>query len=269
MNTRFVHLRLHTEYSLVDSVIRVAPLMDEVAAADMPAVALTDQSNLFAVVKFYRAAIARGLKPIVGLDAWVSADDGERPASRLILLCQNNTGYRRLMRLVSRSYLDGQCRGVPRIARAWLDAASCEGLIALSGGPQGDVGQALRRRAAGRGTASAPGVANGVSGTLLHRAAADGARGRRGLSARRGGACRSGVRAGGGDQRRTIPEARRFRSARGPGLHTRRTHARRIRAGRGVTPSSSFCAAPHRWRRSSAICRKPWRTLSRLPGAAT
>ena len=142
----FVHLRLHTEYSLVDSVVRVAELMDAVEAAGMPAVALTDQSNLFAMVKFYKAAVARGIKPIVGVDGWL-AEPGERPEpSRLILLCQTLEGYRNLTRLVSRSYLEGQRHGVPQFERSWLTPQSVRGLIALSGGRDGDIGRALTAR---------------------------------------------------------------------------------------------------------------------------
>jgi DNA polymerase-3 subunit alpha len=144
--TRFVHLRLHTEYSLVDSVVRVDELMNAVAAAGMPAVALTDQSNLFAMVKFYKAAVARGIKPIVGVDAWL-AEPGERAEpSRLVLLCQTLEGYRNLTRLVSRSYLEGQRRGLPQFERSWLTPDSVRGLIALSGGRDGDIGRALTAR---------------------------------------------------------------------------------------------------------------------------
>ncbi len=71
----FVHLRLHTEYSLIDSVVRVPELMDAVAAARMPAVALTDQNNLFAMIKFYRAALARGVQPIIGVDLLLREPD--------------------------------------------------------------------------------------------------------------------------------------------------------------------------------------------------
>ncbi len=139
----FVHLRLHTEYSLVDGIVRVPGLMREVANAGMPAVALTDQGNLFAMVKFHREAEKRGVKPIVGVDLWVT-DGGERAEPALLtLLAQDAAGFRNLTRLVSRSYLEGQDRGRPMLARAWLDGASTEGLIALSGGTQGDVGRAL------------------------------------------------------------------------------------------------------------------------------
>ncbi|MFM8846422.1 MAG: PHP domain-containing protein, partial [Gammaproteobacteria bacterium] len=141
--TDFVHLRLHTEYSLVDSVVRIPELITQVAAEGMSAVAVTDQSNLFALVKFYKAALEKGVKPIVGVDLLI-AEPGERVApTRIALLCQNEAGYRNLTRLVSRAYLEGQQRGEPRIERAWLDARSTAGLIALSCGPEGDVGRAL------------------------------------------------------------------------------------------------------------------------------
>ncbi len=150
----FVHLHLHTEYSLVDSVVRItddrgsasaAPrgLMEAVARLGMPAVALTDQSNLFAMVKFYRAAQGRGIKPLIGVDLRL-LEPGERvEPSRLVLLCQNETGYRNLTRLVTRSYLEGQRKGVPMIEAAWIDGGNSEGLIALSGGREGDVARAL------------------------------------------------------------------------------------------------------------------------------
>src|SRR5882672_2200061 len=142
----FVHLHLHTEYSLVDSIVRVPELMDAAAGAGMAAIALTDQSNLFAMVKFYKAALARGIKPIIGVDAWL-AEPGERAdASRLVLLCQNLEGYRNLTQLVTRSYLKGQRRGVPQIERSWLNAQSVRGLIALSGARDGDIGRALLAR---------------------------------------------------------------------------------------------------------------------------
>ncbi|MBS0375150.1 MAG: DNA polymerase III subunit alpha [Proteobacteria bacterium] len=141
--TDFVHLRLHTEYSLVDGVVRIDELAAAAAAAGMPAVAVTDQSNLFAMVKFWRAAQAAGVKPIVGVDLWVR-EPGERgEPTRLTLLCMNAAGYGNLTRLVSRSYLEGQRRGVPMVERSWLDAAAVEGLIALSGGAEGDVGRHL------------------------------------------------------------------------------------------------------------------------------
>ena len=143
----FVHLRLHTEYSLVDSVVRIPELVKAVAEAGMPAVAVTDQDNLFAMVKFYREALGRGVKPIIGVDLRV-AERGERVApTRIALLCLDEAGYLNLNRLVSRAYLEGQQRGLPQIDRAWLTPQNLQGLLALSCGPDGDVGRAL---AAGR-----------------------------------------------------------------------------------------------------------------------
>ncbi|HYX74937.1 MAG TPA: DNA polymerase III subunit alpha, partial [Steroidobacteraceae bacterium] len=143
MSAGFVHLRLHTEYSLSDSVVRVPELIAAVAAAGMPAVAVTDQNNLFAMVKFYREALRCGVKPLVGVDLLVR-EEGERAApSRVTLLCQSQAGYRNLARLLTRAYLEGQERGTPRIERRWLSPATLEGLIALSGATDGDIGRAL------------------------------------------------------------------------------------------------------------------------------
>jgi DNA polymerase-3 subunit alpha len=118
-------------------------LMDACARLGMPAVALTDQGNLFALVKFYRAAQARGIKPLVGVDALLREEGERAEPSRLVLLCQDDRGYRNLTRLVTRSYLEGQGRHGPLLHRAWLDADSTTGLIALSGAREGDIGRAL------------------------------------------------------------------------------------------------------------------------------
>ncbi|MFL6550847.1 MAG: DNA polymerase III subunit alpha, partial [Povalibacter sp.] len=146
----FVHLHLHTEYSLVDSVVRITAegegqvgLMDVAAAAGMPAVGLTDQSNLFAMVKFYRAAQSAGIKPIIGVDLLVRELGDRVDPTRLVLLCQNNVGYKNLTRLVSRSYLEGQQKGRATIDRSWLTPENMTGLIALSGAGEGDVGRAI------------------------------------------------------------------------------------------------------------------------------
>jgi DNA polymerase-3 subunit alpha len=143
--TAFVHLRLHTEYSLVDGIVRVPELMAAVAAGRMPAVALTDQSNLFAMVKFYKEAQAAGIKPLIGVDAWIR-EPGERAApSRIVFLCQNLKGYRHLTQLVTRSYLEGQQRGAPMLERSWINSEILQGLIVLSGGFEGDIGRCLAR----------------------------------------------------------------------------------------------------------------------------
>ncbi len=142
MTNGFVHLHLHTEYSLVDGIVRIKPLVEAVAEAGMPAVAVTEQGNLFSAIKFYRAAVAAGVKPVIGADmALYNAADPNQP-TRIVLLCQNLNGYRNLSRLVTRSYVDGRVGGVPMLQPDWLDTHS-EDLIALSGGCFGDVGQAL------------------------------------------------------------------------------------------------------------------------------
>ena len=141
--TGFVHLSLHSEYSLVDSTVRINQLVEACKQDGMPAVALTDRNNLFALVKFYRKAIAAGVKPIVGADLVVeNTDDAKRPF-RLILLCQDREGYRNLSQLITRAFIENQVRGLPMVRRDWLTRSSCESLIALSGGLHGELGQLL------------------------------------------------------------------------------------------------------------------------------
>jgi len=143
MSADFVHLHVHSEFSLVDGVARIGPLVEAVAENDMPAVALTDQSNLFALVRFYRAAMGAGLKPICGIDLLLRNREDDRQPFRMVLLVQSDIGYRKLTELVSRSYREGQHAGHPMVEPAWLSAATCEDLIALSGARDGDVGRAL------------------------------------------------------------------------------------------------------------------------------
>jgi len=140
----FVHLHLHTQYSLVDGIVRIPELMGAVAHARMPAVALTDQCNLFGMIKFYKEALHAGVKPIIGVDALVREPGERSQPSRVVMLCQNLKGYHGLTRLVSRSYLEGQRLGVPLMDRTWFDCDSLAGIIVL-GGPESDVGQALVR----------------------------------------------------------------------------------------------------------------------------
>jgi len=144
----FVHLHVHSEYSLVDSVVRVPDLVAAVAAAGMPAVAITDQCNLFGLVKFYRAALAAGVQPIVGAEVWYAGSSGTGPAdrqqpARLVLLCRNLAGYRNLSRLLTRAWLEGQQGGQPLVIPGWLNDETVEGLIALSGGRDGVLGRSL------------------------------------------------------------------------------------------------------------------------------
>ena len=143
MSNEFVHLHLHSEFSLQDSTIRLKPLIAETRKRGMAAIALTDLSNMFAMVKMYKAAIANGVKPIFGADVWINHSDRQDSLSRLVLLCMNDVGYLNLKQLVSQSYLHGQKADRPCIEIEWLKEKS-EGLIALSACLEGDIGLALR-----------------------------------------------------------------------------------------------------------------------------
>ncbi|ROL82781.1 DNA polymerase III subunit alpha [Pseudomonas chlororaphis] len=142
MPASFVHLRLHTEYSLVDGLVRIKPLVKTLAGMGMPAVAVTDQNNMCSLVKFYKAAMGTGIKPICGADLWLSNKDPENPLSRISLLVMNAVGYRNLTELISRGFIDGQRNGQIIIEREWV-AEAAEGLIMLSAAKEGEIGIAL------------------------------------------------------------------------------------------------------------------------------
>jgi len=143
MDNRFVHLHVHSEYSLLDSTVRLKPLMQQLRERDMGAIALTDSNNMFAVVKHYKAATPLGVKPVFGADVWINHPERTDSMSRLVLLCQNDQGYLNLKRLISRAYLEGQTADRAAIDISWLRDAS-DGLIALSACLDGDIGLALR-----------------------------------------------------------------------------------------------------------------------------
>ena len=244
----FVHLHLHTEYSLVDSVVRIQSegegvpgLMDAVAAAGMPAVALTDQSNLFAMVKFYKAAQAAGVKPIIGVDLRVR-EPASAPSPRRWCCCVRTTiGYDNLTRLVSRSYLEGQQQGRrDRSIAAGSPPTTSTGLIALSGAREGDVGRAHPQRPRRRRAQRARFLARAVRRSLLPRAAAHGPRGRGALhaAARCELAIERGVPVVATNDVRFI-RARGLRIARSARLHPRRRAARRSEAPPPLQRSSS------------------------------
>ncbi len=142
MEPRFIHLRIHTEYSLIDGLTQITPLIDKAVEYRMPAVAISDQSNLFATVKFYQAAINAGIKPIIGADIWLENAKQSKSPFRITLLCQNDQGYKHLLQLISKSFLENQMLGKAIIKREWLEKFA-EGLIILSGAEEGDIGQAL------------------------------------------------------------------------------------------------------------------------------
>jgi DNA polymerase-3 subunit alpha len=149
----FVHLRLHSEYSIVDGTLRIDDAVAAAAADGMPALALTDLANMFGLIKFYRAARTAGLKPVIGCDAWVTHESSRDQPYRLLLLAQSHAGYLKLCDWLTRAYRGNQHRGRAEMRRDWFDEGT-DGLIALSGFRDGDVGQALVN-----GNASAAGSA--------------------------------------------------------------------------------------------------------------
>lgn len=142
MTARFIHLRVHTEFSLSDGLVRIKPLISSLTGSGTPAVAVTDQSNLCALVKFYSGAMGAGIKPICGADLWVENPADEHLPSRIVLLCMNEQGYHNLTELISRAFLENQHYEKALVKREWIMEQS-EGLIALSGAKDGEIGRAL------------------------------------------------------------------------------------------------------------------------------
>ena len=140
----FIHLRTHTEFSVVDGTLRIDELVDAAAADGQAALAITDLSNLFGTVKFYKAARKVGVKPIIGADLWLEPDaaTGDKQPSRLLLLVQSKQGYLNLCELISHAWVSNGQRPHAWLKWEWLVAHN-EGLIALSGGEFGAIGQAL------------------------------------------------------------------------------------------------------------------------------
>ncbi len=142
MDPSYIHLRIHTEYSLIDGIVQIKPLIAEAVKHRTPAIGISDQGNLFGVVKFYQAAMQSGIKPIIGTDIWLYNDKDPKKPFRLSLFCQNNQGYKNLLKLISRSYLEGQLHDKATVRCEWLHDLS-DGIIALSGAQEGDIGLAI------------------------------------------------------------------------------------------------------------------------------
>ena len=138
----FVHLSVHSEYALHDSLVRVKPLMARVKELGQPAIAITDPSNMFATIKAYLQSMEKGVKPIVAAEIKVSTP--RYPSSTLTLLCKNNDGYRSLSEIISRGYTEAprDKENHPVIPLEWLDGKT-DDLIALSGGREGEVGRLM------------------------------------------------------------------------------------------------------------------------------
>ncbi|EGR0516329.1 DNA polymerase III subunit alpha [Vibrio cholerae] len=139
---KFIHLRIHSDFSMVDGLSKVPPLVKKVAAMGMPAMALTDFTNLCGLVKFYSTAHNCGVKPIIGADFTLQSEEFGDELTKLTLLAKNNVGYKNLTLLISKAYLRGHIQHQPVIDKAWL-VEHAEGLIVLSGGKSGEVGRAL------------------------------------------------------------------------------------------------------------------------------
>jgi DNA polymerase III subunit alpha len=138
---RFVHLRLHTEYSVVDGMARVDDAVQAAAEDGMPALAITDASNLFGAIKFFQAARGRGVQPIIGCDLAITNEKTRDTPSRAVLLCRNRDGYLALCDLLTRAHAENHWRGRAEVRREWLRGVP--GVIVLSGAQSGDVGMAL------------------------------------------------------------------------------------------------------------------------------
>jgi DNA polymerase III subunit alpha len=139
----FVHLRLHTEFSITEGIVRVDEAVARAVECGMPALAITDLGNLFGAVKFFQRARGRGVQPIIGCDVTISNEKNRDAGSRVLLLCRNQTGYLNLCKLLTRAYRENMWRGRAELKREWLRDDAVAGLLVLSGAAQGDIGQAL------------------------------------------------------------------------------------------------------------------------------
>ena len=140
---RFVHLRVHTEYSISDGIVQVDAAIARAAADGMPALGISDLANLFGMVKFYKGARGKGIKPVIGADCWITAEPDRDKPYRVLLICKNRQGYGQLCELLTRAYMENKYRGRAEIRRDWLTAESASDLLCLSGARDGDVGHAL------------------------------------------------------------------------------------------------------------------------------
>jgi DNA polymerase-3 subunit alpha len=144
---QFIHLRLHSEYSIVDGLVRIDDVVKAAAGDKQAALGISDLANLFGMVKFYKAARGKGIKPIIGCDVWITNDDDRDKPSRLLLLVKNRGGYLQLCELLSRAWLENLHRGRAEIRAEWLaeltQQSGGNGLIALSGAHFGDIGIAI------------------------------------------------------------------------------------------------------------------------------
>jgi DNA polymerase III subunit alpha len=140
---RFVHLRVHSEFSIADGIVRLDDVVKAAAKDGQGALALTDLGNAFGLVRFYKEARGKGVKPIAGCDVWITNPADRDKPSRLLLLVKNQRGYLNLCELLSKAWLTNQYRGRAEVEFEWLESGLSEGLLALSGAQHGDIGMAF------------------------------------------------------------------------------------------------------------------------------
>ena len=141
--SHYIHLRCHSEFSITDGIVKIADYIEHAAARNMPAIALTDLSNLFGAVKFFKKSVDKGVKPIIGCDLWLENESKRNAPYRILTLCQTEEGYENLSKLLSKAYLENQYRERAEVKKSWLLNEFNRGLIILSGATYGDVGQLI------------------------------------------------------------------------------------------------------------------------------
>ncbi len=141
--SKFIHLRCHSEYSITDGIVRLGDYVSLAKELEFESLAISDLSNIFAAVKFFKLATSSGIKPIIGADVYIQNEDNRDQPSRLLLICQNNEGYLNLCKLITKAYTENQYRDRPEIKLEWLFSDLNHGLICLSGFNFGTIGQSL------------------------------------------------------------------------------------------------------------------------------
>ena len=142
MPSKFIHLNLHSEYSVVDSILHIPNIMDALKNSQSPAVGITDFNNMYAAIKFYKAALAAGIKPLMGAEVLVFNEEDADKSYSMTFLCMNNQGYLNLSELISKAHQSGYHKTKPMVHENWIEKYN-EGLIAISNNMRGDIGQLI------------------------------------------------------------------------------------------------------------------------------
>ena len=143
LDKKFTHLNIHSEYSIVDSIVKIDQLSEKAQQHNYESIAITDSANLFGFLKFYKSVRSKGIKPIAGVEInHVRDSSSHNEHANLTLIAKNQLGYKNLIKLISKSQIVGKTSGIPVIETEWL-AEHSDGLIALSGGFRGLIGKAV------------------------------------------------------------------------------------------------------------------------------